>query len=167
MFDVEHAANAFAFAATIPIRMKSKTQKKAYREWFSADELHIESKKWNSELEFAHDEQKFLNNMVKDYTLDIIDSDLFSTIKPVVEKLDTLEKDLEKLFKRVRLHENQLQIMVDDVDQKRMENAYLDTHADLKKEVEEYFGVYRDTKTKMFTVLSKVIKRKKQKRLLN
>ncbi|RDY58187.1 hypothetical protein [Flagellimonas nanhaiensis] len=147
--------------------MKSKTQNKSYREWFSADELHVESKKWNSELEFAKDEQKFLNNMVKDYTLDIIDANMFNTIKPVVEMLDTLEKDLQKLFKRVRLHENQLQIMVDDVDQKRMENAYLDTHADLKEEVEEYFEQYRDTKTKMFNIVSKVIKKKKQKRLLN
>ena len=72
-----------------------------------------------------------------------------------------------KLFKKVQLHENQLQIMVDDVDQNKMENAYLDTHSELAKEVEGYFARYRESKTKIFDIVSKVIKRKKQKRLLS
>jgi uncharacterized protein YeeX (DUF496 family) len=129
--------------------------------------LHEESKKWSSELKFARDEQKFLNHMVKDYTLDIIDSDMFKDVQPVVDALNTLEKDLVDLFKKVQLHENQLQIMVDEIDQEKMEEAYLDTHSDLGKEVEDYFVKYRDAKTKMFGMISNVIKRKKQKRLLN
>ncbi len=147
--------------------MKSKTQKGTFREWFSAEELHEESKKWCSELKFARDEQKFLNGMIKDYTLDILDSDMFNTIQPVVASLEKSESDLINIFKKVQLHENQLQIMVDDVDQNKMENAYLDTHSELAKEVEGYFSEYRDSKTKIFEIVSQVIKRKKQKRLLN
>lgn len=147
--------------------MKSKTQKGTFREWFSAEELHEESKKWCSELKFARDEQKFLNHMIKDYTLDILDSDMFNTIQPVVASLEKSESELVNIFKKVQLHENQLQIMVDDVDQNKMENAYLDTHSELAKEVEGYFREYRDSKTKIFDIVSKVIKRKKQKRLLN
>lgn len=147
--------------------MEAKTKKRKFREWFSAEELHEESKKWSSELNFARDEQKFLNQMVKDYTLDIIDSDMFKTIQPVVESLNTSEKELVKLFKKVQLHENQLQIMVDEVNQERMEEAYLDTHSELGRKVTDYFEKYRDAKTKIFDIVSKVIKRKKQKRLLN
>ena len=147
--------------------METKSNKRKFREWFSADELHEESKKWFSELKFAKDEQKFLNNMVKDYTLDIIDSDMFKTIQPVVESLNKSEKDLVDLFKKVQLHENQLQIMVDDVNQEKMEEAYLDTHNDLAMKVQDYFETYRDSKTKIFDIVSNVIKRKKQKRLLN
>lgn len=105
--------------------------------------------------------------MVKDYTLDIIDSDMFKTVQPVVESLNRSEKDLVDLFKKVQLHENQLQIMVDEVDQEKMEAAYLDTHNDLAMEVQDYFEKYRDSKTKIFDIVSNVIKRKKQKRLLN
>lgn len=105
--------------------------------------------------------------MVKDYTLDIIDSDMFKSVQPVVESLNKLEKDLVDLFKKVQLHENQLQIMVDEVNQEKMEEAYLDTHNDLGKEIEDYFVKYRDSKTKIFNIVSNVIKRKKQKRLLN
>lgn len=147
--------------------METKSKKRRFREWFSAEELHEESKKWFSELKFARDEQKFLNHMVKDYTLDIIDSDMFKTVQPVVESLNKCEKDLLELFKKVQLHENQLQIMVDDVNQERMEEAYLDTHSDLGKEVEDYFVNYRDSKNRIFDIISNVIKRKKQKRLLN
>nr|WP_297789520.1 hypothetical protein [uncultured Allomuricauda sp.] len=147
--------------------METKSNKRKFREWFSADELHEESKKWFSELRFAKDEQKFLNNMVKDYTLDIIDSDMFKTVQPVVESLNKCEKELVDIFKKVQLHENQLQIMVDEVNQEKMEAAYLDTHNDLAMEVADYFEKYRDSKTKIFDIVSNVIKRKKQKRLLN
>ena len=97
--------------------METKSNKRRLKEWFSAEELHEESKKWFSELKFARDEQKFLNTMVKDYTLDIIDSDMFKSVQPLVQSLNQSEKDLVDLFKRVQLHENQLQIMVDDIDQ--------------------------------------------------
>ena len=105
--------------------------------------------------------------MIKDYTMDILDSDMFNTVQPVVTSLDKLESDLVQLFKKVQLHENQLQIMVDDVDQSKMENAYLDTHSELVKEMADYFSKYRESKNKIFTMVSKVIKKKKQKRLLN
>ena len=84
-----------------------------------------------------------------------------------MEALNKSEKELVDLFKKVQLHENQLQIMVDDVNQNRMENAYLDTHADLEKEMERYFIKYREAKNIIFDIVSQVIKRKKQKRLLN
>ncbi|MHA7831723.1 MAG: hypothetical protein ACX93O_11535 [Flagellimonas sp.] len=147
--------------------METKSNKRRFREWFSAEELHEESKKWSSELHFARDEQKFLNQMVKDYTLDIIDSDMFKTIQPVVESLNKSEKDLVDLFKKVQLHGNQLQIMVDQVNQEKMEQAYLETHSELGREVEDFFVEYKDSKTKIFDIVSNVIKRKKQKRLLN
>lgn len=151
----------------MPKAMKSKNKKGTFREWFSAAELHEESRKWCSELKFAKDEQRFLNSMVKDYTLDILDADMFNTVQPVVESLKKLESNLVHIFKKVQLHENQLEIMVDEVDQSKMENAYLDTHSELAKEMEAYFIQYREAKTKIFDVVSKAIKRKKQKKLLN
>ena len=147
--------------------METKSNKRQYREWFSADELHEETRQWCSEMKFARDEQKFLNSMIKDYTLDIIDSDMFKTIQPIVDALNICERDLVELFKKVQLHENQLQIMVDGVNQEKMEAAYLDTHNDLAKEVSDYFVRYRDAKNKIFDIVSQVMKRRRQKRLLN
>lgn len=147
--------------------MENNTKKKAYTEWLSADEMHEESKKWSSELKFAKDEQKFLNTMIKDYTLDLIDVKIFDEVKCIVDSLNLAEKNLIEIFKKVQLHENQLLIMVDDVDQIKMENAYLETHAGLEKEIHEYFVNYRSSKTKIFKIISNIMKKKKQKRLLS
>ena len=57
--------------------------------------------------------------------------------------------------------------IVEIVNQEKIEEAYLDTHNDLAMEVQDYFETYRDSKTKIFDIVSNVIKRKKQKRLLN
>lgn len=147
--------------------MKKHTKEKEYTEWFSAEELHEESQRWSSELKFAKDEQKFLNNVIKDYTLDLIDSTIFYTVKNTIDSLNTIEKNLIDIFKRVQLHENQLLIMVDDVDQFKMEKAYLETHKDLANVVEGYFENYRVAKTTIFKIVSSIMKKKKQKRLLN
>ncbi|PWL37663.1 hypothetical protein DKG77_15300 [Flagellimonas aquimarina] len=147
--------------------MENNTKKRAYTEWLSADEMHEESKKWSSELKFAKDEQKFLNSMIKDYTLDLIDVKIFDEVKRVIDSLSKAEKNLIKIFKKVQLHENQLHIMVDEVDQIKMENAYVETHTELDKEVQNYFAGYRTSKTKIFKIISNIMKKKKQKRLLS
>lgn len=147
--------------------MENNTKKQAYTEWLSADEMHEESKKWSSELKFSQDEQKFLNTMIQDYTLDLIDVKIFDEVKSVVDSLILAEKNLIKIFKKVQLHENQLQIMVDEVDQIKMENAYMETHAELEKEIQDYFVGYRTAKTKIFKIVSNIMKKKKQKRLLS
>ena len=146
--------------------MNTKNQKRKYVEWLSAEELHHESLGWVSALHFAEDEQRFLNNLVKENTLDLVDAKVFKEVKPVIAKIDTLEKKLKTLLKQVQLHENQLQIMVDDVDQLKMESAYLETHMDLSREVLDYFEAYRASKTKIFKIISSVMKKRRQKRLL-
>ena len=136
-------------------------------EWLSAEELHNDSRNWRSHLEFTKDEQLFLNDLIGSHVLDLVDSEAFKKASPLLTSLEKMEKDWTILFKKVQLHENQLQIMVDDVDQLKMEEAYLTTHMELTNEVEAYFAKYRSVKTKIFRLISSLIKKRKQKRLLN
>lgn len=145
--------------------MKAKLKK--YMEWLSAEELHNDSRNWRSHLEFTRDEQLFLNDLIGSHVLDLVDSEAFKQARPLITSLEKMEKDWNNLFKKVQLHENQLQIMVDDVDQLKMEEAYLTTHMELTNEVETYFETYRSVKTKIFKLISSLIKKRKQKRLLN
>lgn len=147
--------------------MEAKNKKRNYIEWFTPDELHEQSKLWSSELKFAMDEQRFLNDLVKEHTLELIDKAVFEKVNLLLTELIKIEAELVKVYKRVQLHENQLQIMVDDVDQIKMENAYMETHKDLSDEVKDYFERYRDIKTRLFKVVIAVMKKSKQKRLLN
>ncbi len=156
-----------ASAAQIFNVMKTKPKKRTFREWFSVEELHEESKKWMSELQFAQDEQLFLNHMVKDYTLDIIDTEMFNTVQPVVEGLNRLENHLQELMDSVQVHENQLSTLIEEKITDKLESSYLESHNDLAMLLDDYFVQYKDYKTQMFEIVSQVMKHKKQKRLLN
>lgn len=147
--------------------MKTSGKQIKYNEWLSADELHNNSQTWLSKLRFAQGEQTFLNNLIKDYTLDLLDSKIFPEVKPSINSLQKMQHELAVLLKKIILHEKQLQIMVDDVDQLKMENAYLDTHVELTTDVNVYFKEYEGVKTKIFNIISSVIKKRKRKRLLS
>lgn len=137
-----------------------------YLEWLNAEEMHANSMLWFSELKFIRDEQFFMNKLVQSFTLQLIDSNIYTDSKKVVERLQHAEKDLVSLFKKVQAHENQLEIIVDDVDQLKMEKAYLETHQELLIAMNDYTQRYREIKEQLFKLLSSVMKKDKQKRLL-
>ena len=57
--------------------------------------------------------------------------------------------------------------MIDDIDQPKMERAYKETHKELMTYMQNYLEEYRSLKKQLFTLISKVIRKEKQKRLLN
>lgn len=138
-----------------------------YIEWLRPEEMHQASILWFSELKFIKDEQLFLNNLIKSFTIQLIDSDIFQESKKVIDQLQKIEKDIIPLLKKVQTHENQLQIMVDDIDQPKMEKAYVETHKELQISMNGYAQDYREIKQRLFGLVSTVMKKDKQKRLLN
>ncbi|MFS4491262.1 hypothetical protein [Maribacter sp. 2308TA10-17] len=138
-----------------------------YIEWLNAEEMHDDSTIWFSELKFIRDEQFFLNNLVLSFTLQLMDSKIYEDSKAVIARLQQAEKDITPLFKKVQAHENQLEIVVDDVDQLKMEKAYLETHEELKIDMNDYTQKYREIKEQLFKLLTVIMKKDKQKRLLN
>ena len=147
--------------------MKTKKQVYRYLEWKSPEEMHYTSLEWISELKFIKDEKLFLNNLIKSYTLQITSLGLFEESRKLVTAISKAELELDLLLKKVRIHENQLSIMLDDVDQPKMEKAYTETHRDLIFTIDNYLMEYRKLKGSLFQMISKVMKKEKQKRLLN
>jgi len=159
--------NTAPFAASFKKSFNSKTMKKyKYIEWLNAEEMHDDSMLWFSELKFMRDEQLFLNNLVQSFTLQLIDSNIYEESKVIIENLQHAEKDIVPLFKKVQAHENQLEIIVDDVNQLKMEKAYLETHEELKIAMNDYTQKYREIKEQLFKLLTSIMKKEKQKRLL-
>lgn len=145
------------------------TQEKTHRyiEWISPEDMHAETVEWMSELKFAQDEQRFLNSLVKHYTLQLVGGHNYAKSKELVGSILDAENELEKLLKEVQLHENQLEILVDDVDQPKMEQAYKETHKELTGHMQNYLERYRDLKKRLFNLITVVMKKDKQNRLLN
>lgn len=147
--------------------MKAKPKKTKYVEWLSAEVMHKASKKWLSELNFIQDEQLFFDELVESYTLQLIDSKHFETSKEIVTELSRLQKKNDHLIEALKVHENELEIMVDGIDQPNEEAMYKQKHRDFIVFVSEYFNDYRILKTKLFDLIKTIIKTEKQKRLLN
>lgn len=138
-----------------------------YIESKSADELHVESLNWISELRFIKDEQRFLDDLLKTYTLQLLENEQFPESKKIIGRLSKIEKDGEKLLKKIINHENELLILVDGIDQLKEEKHYRFLHSTHLLQVTNYFNDYKDIKKDIFEVVKSIMKQEKQKRLLN
>lgn len=146
--------------------MKTKQVKVKYSAWLSTETMHNGSQKWMSELNFAKDEQLFFNDLVKSYTLQLIDSKHFSVSEKIIKRLRDLQKETNTLINTVIDHEKGLEIMVDGVNQLEEENAYKDEHAKLIIVLSKFSEKYKVLKSQLFSLVKGVIKEGKQKRLL-
>lgn len=146
--------------------MKTKHKNPKYVAWLSTETMHSNSNKWLSELKFAKDEQLFFDDLIKSYTLQLIDSKYFSESKNIVTQLYKLQKGTDKLIDMIIEHERELIIMVDGVNQIGLENAYKDKHGKLIITVNNFLKKYRKLKSQLFTLIKSIIKEGKQKRLL-
>ncbi len=138
-----------------------------YIESKNPDELHVESLNWISELKFIKDEQHFLDDLLKSYTIQLIENQDFSKNKKIISQLSKLRKTGEKLLKKLINHENELLILVDGIDQIKEEKHYRFLHSTYLLEVTNYFNDYKAIKRDIFIVVKAIMKHEKQKRLLN
>ncbi|WP_341215629.1 hypothetical protein [uncultured Wocania sp.] len=146
--------------------MKTKSKNPKYVAWLNTETMHNTSKKWLSELEFTKDEQLFFDDLIKSYTLQLIDSKHFTESKNVVNQLVKLKKETDGLIETIKLHERELKIMVDGIDQIELEKAYRDKHGKLIITVSNFLEDYRTLKMRLFALVKGVLKDNKQKRLL-
>jgi hypothetical protein len=138
-----------------------------YIETKSPDELHVESLNWISELKFIKDEQKFLEDLLKSYTIQLLENQDFSKNREIINDLTKIRKSGENLLKKLINHENELLILVDGIDQIKEEKHYRFLHSTYLLEVTNYFNEYKSIKKEIFSAVKKIMKQEKQKRLLN
>lgn len=96
--------------------MENKAHHYRYIEWKSPDEMHFSSLQWKSELNFIKDEHRFFEDMLKEYTMPIIESQLFTVVRELIQQLDHSRKDLVLLEQKVNDHSNRLQKLLEDID---------------------------------------------------
>lgn len=146
--------------------MKTVKTSPKHETWLNAEFMHEESGKWLSELKFIKDEEQFFEDLIKLFTLQLIDPKHFTKSKDIVALLKALRiKNLE-LINSVTVHENELKIMLDGTNQLPEEAAYKEKHRELLILVKRYFKEYRRLKGQLFKTVKDIMKLEKQKRLL-
>ncbi len=146
--------------------MKNKAHNYRYIEWKTPDEMHFSSLQWKSELSFIKDEHRFFEDMLKEYTMPIIESHLFSRIKELIDQLGLSGKDLKVLENRVSEHINRLRSLLENLDEPREGRVYRKEHKEILNDVNHFSRQYKRLKREIFETVSKAMKQQKQKRLL-
>ena len=146
--------------------MGTSDQNYKYVEWKSAEEMHFSSLQWISELNFIKDEHQFFEDMLREYTLPIIESHLLSKVKDLIDRLTKYKQQAETLLNKLTEHRNGLQIMVDGINQLEVENRYKNEHRKLLTDVNKFSLEYNNLKKEIFKTVSQALKQQKQKRLL-
>lgn len=131
-------------------------------EWKSPEEMHFSALQWISELEYIQDEHRFFEDMLKEYTLPIIESHRFDEVKDLIFQLSDSEKQLDALLKKTIEHRNGLQILVDGTDQPEEEKKYREDHRELHKEISTYTRNYQVFKKTIFEIFSSTLKQQKK-----
>jgi len=147
--------------------MKTIQTHAKYVEWLSAEEMHKASQSWLSELRFIKDEHLFFEDLIKTYIFQLIDLKNFSDSKEIIGILNKSQKKNKLLIESVKIHESELKIMVDGINQHKEEQAYKDEHRGLIVLVSEFLKEYRVFKTQLFDVIKKIMKTEKGTHLID
>lgn len=137
-----------------------------YIEWKSPEEMHYSAQQWTSSIDFIEDEHHFFEDMLQEYTMPILQSDLFSEIKALIAELSLSETKQKELKTRIIKHKNGLEILVDGIDQPEEEKRYKEEHRELLSEVQNFTREFEALKKRIFVKVSQALKKEKQKRLL-
>jgi len=137
-----------------------------YVEWLSAEDMHKDTLDWISELEFTKDEHSFFENLVNLYTLQLIVTKKLSESSEIIDAINQSEKANILLLEAIKIHRNELQIIVDGIDQLKEEENYKKEHRNLIILVNEFLDDYQSLKTQLFGVFREIIRNEKQKYLL-
>ncbi len=136
-------------------------------ELFSAENMHNESKEWILELEFIKDECLFFEDLMKYYTLQLIELQNFSKNKKIIESIGNSRKNNENLIKLIREHENKLELLMDGIYKPKEERVYKKAHKNITLLVKKFLKENKELKLNLFNIIKKIKKAEKQKRLID
>lgn len=137
-----------------------------YEIWLSVPVMHKASNNWLSELNFIKIEQSFFEDLIKSYTLSLINKKHFEESKLIVNELNELEKKTNLLLDTIKKHECNLKMIVDNDENSQENDIYESVHRDIIISVSKFLRKYSALKKQLFIHIRGIIKEEKQKRLL-
>ena len=133
-----------------------------YIKWLSAEDMHLMTKQWLSELQFVKGEQHFFEELIRKYIFQLIQPERFKESGQIVKKLADLQKDNEDLIRLIQSHENGLEVLVDGKDELVKEEVYKAEHHRMIIVVNDFLEKYRELKNVLFKTISSIVKSEKK-----
>ncbi|MEP5255464.1 MAG: hypothetical protein ABJQ39_10435 [Winogradskyella arenosi] len=147
--------------------MKKTAKDLQYVKWLSAEDMHLASKGWLSELNFIKDEHRFFEDVITTFTSELVAYGDFSDSLEIIDAINQSEKQSQTLLHAIKTHESKLSIMVDGIDQIEEEKAYAQEHRDLIVAMTAYLSDYKSLKLQLFEIIKCIKKDNKNEHLLD
>ncbi len=134
--------------------------------WKEVQEMHENAQLWLNELRFIAYEHHFMEELLSGFFLKLSSKEHFSDASQLVKNLSDNKYANTSIFEKVQSHNNELYILMDDKHQPYEEKEIKAQHKSLKEEIEKHFHSFKETKSRLFDIVSKIMKEAKQKFLL-
>lgn len=141
---------------------------KLKKDWFgrqkSVEELHNDSRIWITEIDFIHDEMRFLENLLSSSYIDFLEQGYQDKINNIATKISN-EKSAGKTLKNLMLkHRKVLSDLINSGSVLSNKN-YLETHKKFEREINIFLRKYKALKKDVFEIVENIIRIKHQKQL--
>jgi hypothetical protein len=147
--------------------MKVNPSSVTYIRWRDPQGLHEDSITCISELRFARDELKFLNDLIASHTLELLSENLYATSKELMDKIGKMRKGLKPLIKNMVKHSNNLELLLDDIDIPDEDDDYKIAHYNLMFEAVSFLSKFKKLKRRVFRLIKAILKENKKRKLLD
>ncbi|MGS2740181.1 hypothetical protein [Sinomicrobium sp. M5D2P17] len=137
-----------------------------YVEWKSAEEMHEDARQWLSELEFAHTESHFLDELLGTYFIKLSTEQNYAQTKKLVERLSEYKKQIPRLIKQVRDHQNELIVLLDGIDQPYEEREVKIAHRKIQQKAEQFTLGFKELKKEIFQTVYDIMRKTDGKNLI-
>lgn len=147
--------------------MNSPSSNTESLEWPNIKDLHADSIRWLSELNFIDDECLFFDDMIKTYTINLIDQSIFEKTKVLIGRLSQIQTKNKELINEISKHENSLDRLIQKSDNTNRAKVYTNEHKELLNSIRIHWDNYKPLKKDLFELLKGVLAEQKKKLLLN
>ena len=122
--------------------------------------LHMESKRWITELEFINREQLFYKELLVEHIIEKCETCNFKVLKLYLKAI-THEFELSKrVLEKLKDHRINLSLLLENIYLKR-EDGFREDHKLLKIEMENYLENFNYIKEKIFAIVLDIMKKEK------
>ncbi|MGB5645688.1 hypothetical protein [Muriicola sp.] len=128
----------------------------------SIEELHQESKKWISHLNFMKDEIVFFDHLLNSYVFEPDTPLLFEDLQKYEGKLRVSNELSSKVIEEIIEHGNKLGGLMEILNSS-LDMAYQKKHSHYRLEVEECLENFRKLKTDLHSYASTILKKRHKK----
>ncbi len=128
---------------------------------YSIEELHRDSLKWISTVQFAREELNFIRKLLNSYIFEPTTPNLFERLQVYLGGLERSENELKDLEQQIHIHERELGGII-ECDTLPEDQQYGNKHRELEKLVEEVLGKFTMLKSEIFNYAGGILRKRKK-----